>query len=79
MNCNEEAEERRRRKGRTEGEEEEHLFNMVTKRKAPGLPKNFSYLANLFMLKISSLTRKYKLLMSNSSGYLKIFMYSLIK
>lgn len=68
---------RRRRRGG--GEEEEHFFNMVTKRKAPGLPNNFSYLANLLMLKISSLTRKYKLLMYNSSRYLKIFMYSLIK
>lgn len=65
--------------GEGRGGEREHLINMVTMRKTPNFQCSFIYLANLFMLKISSLIRKDALLMYNSCGYLKIFMYSLIK
>lgn len=52
---------------------------MVPKRKKRGLQTNFSYLASLLMLKTSSLTRKDKLLMDNSSEYSRTLMQSLIK
>ena len=52
---------------------------MVPKRKRRGLQTNFSYLASLLILKTSSLTRKDKLLMHNSSEYSRTLMQSLIK